>query len=190
MIRPGRRWLRGPLIRHASGAALALLLLHLTVTTAPASALDRQERPATRSATSPAEPAPEAGMAGRRLRARKTTLKLRVPAPRRSRSSTKTIRVHRRLSASEWRRRRLGELEVFMRLRRSDGVWSAKIGLERNGILHLPDGRRLAELRLAAEYSPRRGQLRYRIRVRNLSIPKRSYRRARITVRVTARYRF
>lgn len=128
--------------------------------------------------------------AARRLHTRQTSLVLRVPVPHRSRVARKIVRLHRKLRRREIRKRRLEKIEIYMRLRRADGVWTNQVGLGRKAILTDPDGRRLVELRLGAKYNPARGALRYAIRIENLGISASAYRRARVPVRVTARYRF
>lgn len=125
-----------------------------------------------------------------RIRTKRTKMVFRVPAPRKKALRRKTIRVHGKLSGRRLRRKRIRLFEMYMRLRRTDGTYGPKAGLGRKNVLVDPSGKRLVEVILGAKYYPARGRLRYELEIKNVGVPRRVYRRVRVTAQVTARYRF
>lgn len=113
-----------------------------------------------------------------------------MPAPHKTRTVYWRVRVHRKLRRKEVVKRRITGFTIHMRVRRTDGVWSRPVPLNHKAVLAEPDGKPLAELFLRAGYSPRKGLLRYRLKIKNVGVPKSLYKRAFVTSQAIARYKF
>jgi hypothetical protein len=79
---------------------------------------------------------------------------------------------------------------IFMQLHRRDGTWSPEVPIGRKVVLAAANGRRQGEVTLqSARYDRRKGIVRFAVRVRNIGVPKRRYRRVRVTLAVSVTWR-
>jgi hypothetical protein len=117
-------------------------------------------------------------VASKKGRTKVTHMTVRMPKPHRWRTKRKTARVAKRLRS----------FRIQMFVRRRDGVYGPPVEIGQDALITTKRGRKLARVSWGAQYSPGLGRLRYTVRLKNLGVSRRSYKRTVVIVKIVAHY--